>query len=65
MSGQKILENYCEVSITISGNRNCHKCGEKISKEMPYLHLRRNRHIFVVCGKCLVFFTQKALEYNY
>jgi len=61
---QKVLEDYAEVTLAHSNNRICHKCNETIQAGRPYLHLRRNRHVYNICGKCLVFFTKKAVDYD-
>lgn len=62
MSKQNILEDYFEVTIARSNNWTCHKCTQPIKSGAAYLFMRRNRHIFNICGKCLVFFGRKAIE---
>lgn len=61
MSVQKALKDYHEVT-RCYGNKVCHKCGEKIKYHAPYLHLRRNRHIFIVCGACVMLYSKQVME---
>jgi len=62
MAEQKFLPDYNEVTITHSGNRKCHFCNEPIHNHYPYLHLRKARHVFNICGKCLVIFAHSLKE---
>jgi hypothetical protein len=54
------LESYVEVVLAQTNGRKCHKCGNKIMRGKPYLHMERNRHIYCVCGMCLVMFATQA-----
>lgn len=62
MSVQKVLEDYSEVSVMWSNNKICHKCKEEIQRGAPYLHLRRNRHVYIICGACIMFYAKKVEE---
>jgi len=59
MSVEKVLEDYQDVT-TECTNRTCHKCKETIKSGAPFLFMRRNRHIYNVCGACLLFFAKKV-----
>ena len=59
---QKILEDYADVTISNSNNNVCHKCNEPIRYNTPFLHLRRNRHVYRICGACLMLFGKKAMD---
>lgn len=62
MSKQKILEDYFEVKIATSSSWKCHKCGEVITTGRVHMFMRRNRHTFILCGKCITFCASKAIE---
>jgi hypothetical protein len=62
MAEQKFLPDYDEITVTHSGNRKCHFCNELIQCHYPYLHLRRKRHVFNICAKCLVIFSHSLTE---
>lgn len=62
MSKQKVLENIVEVTIAKSNTWTCHKCGERIHIGEAFLHQRRCRHVFLMCGKCVVFAAMKVTE---
>jgi uncharacterized protein YunC (DUF1805 family) len=62
MSKEKVLEDYFEITIAKSNNWTCHKCSEKVETGHAYLLMRRNRHIYVMCGKCIVLSASKVME---
>jgi len=62
MASQKVLEDYFEITIAKSNNWTCHKCNEKIEIGRSYLLMRRNRHIFCLCGKCVLLASSVVLE---
>ena len=56
------LSNYVEVVKAQTNGRKCHKCEEKIPRGKMYLHLERNRHVYCICGKCLLIFATLAVK---
>jgi hypothetical protein len=42
--------------------RVCNKCNASIPKTGKYLYMRRNRHNFILCGKCLYIFAAKIVK---
>ena len=62
MSKQKVLEDYTEVNIAKSNNWTCHKCKEKIESGSAFFLARRNRHIYLMCGKCVVLAASMVIE---
>ena len=62
MANQKVLEDYFEVTVARSNNWTCHKCNEKIETGHAYMLQRRNRHVFILCGKCIVLCASKVIE---
>ena len=58
------MEGYTELVTAQTIGRKCDHCGEHIPRGMPYLHLVKNRHTYIICGKCLVIFAGLAREIN-
>lgn len=44
--------------------RKCNSCGERIPQGTKYLHMVRNQHLFVLCGKCLVIYATKVVAHD-
>jgi hypothetical protein len=40
--------------------RKCNSCQDKIPQGAKYLHMNRNTHLFVLCGKCLLIYAAKV-----
>ena len=56
---------YIEVDRAMtSTGRKCDKCGDIISRGMKYLHMNKNKHLFILCGKCLYILTIKIVKDN-
>jgi len=53
------MKIYNEIVTAQTVGRKCHYCGEKVERGTQYLHMARNRHIFNICGKCLVVLATK------
>jgi hypothetical protein len=45
---------YNEIVTAQTPGRKCHHCNEKIERGTQYLHMTRNKHIYNICGKCLI-----------
>lgn len=48
------MKVYNEIVTAQTSGRRCHFCDEKIERGKKYFHMARNRHIFTICGKCLI-----------
>ena len=48
---------FIEVDRAKTLKRKCHHCGDPISEGTKYLHMRKNHHLFSLCGKCLILIT--------
>ena len=44
--------------------RKCDKCGELIKIGETYLHMNKNKHLFMLCGKCIYIFAAKMYKEN-
>lgn len=44
--------------------RICDKCGEHIKTGETYLHMNKNKHLFILCGKCVYIFAAKMYKEN-
>jgi hypothetical protein len=44
--------------------RKCCRCQGTINMGEHYLHMNRNSHLFVLCGKCLVLLATKVIKAN-
>ena len=44
--------------------RKCNSCGNIIEQGVKYLHMNRNDHLFVLCGKCLVVYATKVIAHD-
>jgi len=53
------MKIYNEIVTAQTTGRKCHYCAEKVERSMNYLHMARNRHIFNICGKCLIVIAAK------
>lgn len=53
---------YIEVVAANTSGRRCHKCAERIPRGKLFLYMERNRHVYCLCGKCLVIFTALVMK---
>lgn len=47
---------FIEVTRAKTPMRRCHSCNELIPENAKYLHMKRNKHLFNLCGKCMVLY---------
>ena len=58
-------ELYIQVDRAQTPNgRKCNGCGRKIEQYEKYLHMNRNRHLFVLCGKCVVMYATELVDHD-
>ena len=58
------MKAYIEIDRAKTPARRCDKCGENIPVGAKYLHMNKNKHLFILCGKCLYIFTAKIMKDN-
>jgi len=54
------MKGYTEYVEAQTTGRKCDHCGKHIEHGKGYLHLVKNRHIYIICNKCLVIFGRLA-----
>ncbi len=60
----KSSQFFIEVDRAKTPGRKCHSCGEPIPEGAKYLHMKRNKHLFSLCGKCLIIYATKVVSHD-
>jgi len=58
------MNAYIEIDRAQTPKRTCDKCRDIIPIGSKYLHMNKNKHRFILCGKCLYIFAAKIMKDN-
>ena len=56
------MKGYTELVTAQTIGRACDHCGIPVPQGSKYLHLVKNRHTYIICGKCLTIFATLAIK---